>query len=405
MTVAPRVVFIALHAYGLFFPQRKGAMFGGSEVRAWRFARTLARRAVFDVSFIVMDQGQGELELDGVRVIPHPGYSVDARAPAGPTAETRRHLPAPIRAALRRLRYFGDPWRARRFPGREVYASAAADAYCVYGVSDLAADVIRFCRNAGRASLLFVGSDEELSPAYRPGSLGLNVYGSLCGLCHYAIVNADAVIVQSEAQKAMAASRFGREAHVVRNPIDLKEMPALHSRRYVAWIGKSDGVKRPDLFIEAARLLPHIEFRMILNRSDADMHARVRASAPANVTVILDQATIEESREFVRGAALLANTSRFEGFANAMLEACAAGVPLVALAVDPEGFIAASGSGEAAGGDFKRFVSSIASLMSEAERRAQLGRNARRYVESRHELEARAAELEAVLAGLVGVKK
>ena len=401
----PRLAFVALHAYPLFFPRESGGIFGGTEVRAWRFACELARRNAFDISFIVMDHGQPEQHVNGVRVVPHQGYPALVNHTASTPSRLRTRIPPFVGTAIRKLRFRGDPWRARAFPAWDAYAAADADVYCVFGVSDVAADVVRYCKQARRTSALFVGSDEELSATYRAGSLESNVYGSLNGLCHYSIVNGDAVIVQTDAQKKMAASRFGRDSRIVRNPVELGEQPPSGAGRYVAWIGKSDSVKRPELLIEVARRLPNIEFKMILNASDAQAHRSIHAIAPRNVTTIMDQATIEQSRQFISSAALLVNTSRFEGFANAMLEACAAGVPVVTLAVDPEGFIAASGSGESAGGNFDRFVAAIEALMTDSARRAHLGENAKRYVETRHEVGARAAELEEVFFDLLGGRK
>lgn len=395
------VAFIALHAYPLFFPNGPGGVFGGSELRAWRFARELARRGAFDVRFLVMDHGQGEHCIDGVRLIPHVGYrarsneTVAALTPVG-----KPRLSPNIRRALRALRALGGPWRVRKPATATPYVAADADLYCVYGVSDLAAEVVRFCKERHRISVVFTGSEDDFSPAYRPRSLAFNVYGSLCGLCHYALANADALLVQTETQRTMARSRFGREARVLRNPVDLSNGTADTAGRYVAWIGKPDGVKRPDLLLAAARRLPQIEFRMIVNVSDPHAHRQILASAPQNVT-ILDHATNEQSREFLRRAALLANTSRFEGFPNAMLEACAAGVPVVSLVVDPDNFIHESGSGEAAGGDFEGFVRAIETLMADPARRAALGRNARRYVEEHHEAGARAVELQDAFAELL----
>jgi glycosyltransferase involved in cell wall biosynthesis len=399
------VAFVALYAYPLFFPNGAGGVFGGSELRAWRFARELARRGAFDVRFVVMDHGQGEHCIDGVRLIPHPGYRARPNEPiAAPTPVDKPRLATSIQSALRALRALRDPWRVRKPATVVPYVTADADLYCVYGVSDLAAEVVRFCKEWNRTSVVFAGSEDDFSSAYRPRSLAFNAYGSLCGLCHYALANADALLVQTETQRNMARSRFGRVARVVRNPIDLGNGTGGAAGRYVAWIGKSDGVKRPDLLLAAAQRLPHIEFRMIVNVSDAYAHRQILASTPQNVT-IREQATNEQSREFLRRAALLANTSRFEGFPNAMLEACAAGVPVVSLAVDPDNFIHESGCGEAAEGDFEGFVRAIETLMADPARRAALGRNARRYVEEHHEAGARGAELQDAFAELLEQRK
>jgi glycosyltransferase involved in cell wall biosynthesis len=61
-----KVCFVSLYAYPLFNPDCQG-QFGGSEVRTSIIIKGLARSAQYDLSLIVFDHGQPELEkIDGV---------------------------------------------------------------------------------------------------------------------------------------------------------------------------------------------------------------------------------------------------------------------------------------------------------------------------------------------------
>ena len=52
-----KVCFVAPHSYSLFHPENH-FVFGGIEVQAYLTASELARRADYDVSFVVYDFGK-----------------------------------------------------------------------------------------------------------------------------------------------------------------------------------------------------------------------------------------------------------------------------------------------------------------------------------------------------------
>src|SRR5262249_53406793 len=223
------VCFVSLAAYPLFEPS-VGSIFGGSEVRAWLLGTELAKWPGYRVSFVVFDHGQRVSRRDGVTLFPH---SVYARAGAKPRPRPVRHLLRPEDYAERLSRFpfirlkRTDPaslaklplavalwlWRRLRRPlaarrarpvlsidGSEIgpemwgtYKRVDADVYCVFGVGNGTAEVVSYCRKYGKKFVLFCGTDEDLSRAYRVDSKEVNAYGSRGDVCHYVIVNADRI--------------------------------------------------------------------------------------------------------------------------------------------------------------------------------------------------------------------
>jgi glycosyltransferase involved in cell wall biosynthesis len=399
------VCFVCLHAYPLFRPS-VGESFGGTEVRAWLFARELARLGTHRLSFLVLDHGQPASErLDEVSVLAHPCYRiVSGSVPPDGSAQSPLFLRATARARAQLGRVFGFTRVAGIAVPKErvrCYERIQANIFCVFGVSNLAAEVAVHCQRTGRKMLLIAGSDDDFSEAYRRRSAKKNPYGSIAGLCRFAIESAHTIVTQTDAQARLARDRFGRKAVTIRNPVVLDRPPTVSSPhdRVALWIGKSDEVKRPALLVRLAYAAPSVRFLAVMNRSDPMIFDAVRETAPANLEIIERLPFADTQSLFARAFALI-NTSRFEGFPNAFLQAGKFGVPVLSLEVDPDGVISTHRCGIVAGGDVAALAHSVVRLQEDKSLAEQLGRNLRAYVETHHRLEDRARELDELLTRL-----
>lgn len=403
-----RVAFICLHAYPLIEPRCK-AVFGGSEVRAWTFARALSRKPSFSVALIVQDHGQpAKVIARGIEVFRHDAYE----SPDSWNGTNRpRHfsdviriddgrvaLPSGLRDALicgSRLALRGAAARASSRLGRSrcsVYAAAKPDVICVFGVSPVLSEAATYSKKAGCKLVLLLGSDEDLSERYYLHSAELNAYGSRGDVCYTALMQADVVVAQTESQQELLRTRFGREAVVIRNPIDLNAQARNSNADEILWIGKSDSVKRPEIFIQLARKLPAFKFTLLLNVSDKQLFKRIVTDLPRNVRLV-ERVTFEESDALYSNAAVLVNTSRFEGFPNAFLQAARAHVPIASLTVDPGGMLSREGCGLVAHGNFGQLCDDVERLCLDRPLARIIGDRACAYVEKYHAVEGRAAEL------------
>jgi glycosyltransferase involved in cell wall biosynthesis len=214
-------------------------------------------------------------------------------------------------------------------------------------------------------------------------------------------VNATELVVQTDLQRRLARERFGRDATIIANPvlIPITEITAPEGRRYILWIGKSDGVKRPELVLDLAGACPEVRFRAIVNPIDLVLFEMLRREAPANLEIVERVEPAGMLREF-SGAIALLNTSRFEGFPNAMLEAGACGVPVLSLTVDPNGILSREGGGFVAGGNIEALALAVRRFALEPGLATDAGARLQRYVRANHDGDARVAELAEVLIRL-----
>ena len=212
----------------------------------------------------------------------------------------------------------------------------------------------------------------------------------------------DTRIVISEAARARLR-RFGSpEAGIrlIRNGIDLTRFPPLvrppESRRLILFAGRLDPVKRPHLLIDIAVALKKrrggADFRVIV-AGDGPEGSRLREQArKAGVAESFDfLGHVPDIAPLLAEADLLVLPSRTEGIPIVVLEAFAAGKPVVVSdagavheVVDSgTGFLISNGPGES-----EAFAEAIHTLLESQELRQAMGLKARRKVENEYSLDA-----------------
>lgn len=399
-----KVCFVVTYAYSLFntatsFP------FGGSEVRAWIFGVGLSESQDIDVNFVVFNHKQPKRETFGNITV----WRGDINSPnqlsiprnywRAAKGITRRVLSAPFKrfekpAAIISPSY--DIYRSQI----ETFCKIDADIYCVFGVHHVAAEVAAFCKLHQKRFVLFSASDEDFNDLYYPGSYEVSFYGNVGFVADYAIQNADAIICQTEQQASMCRDKFGREAFVVRNPMERSNNAVdfdLESRgNYALWVGKSDRTKQPDVMLRLAARCPDISFIMVMTRSNPSLHDRIIKMQLPN-TEIIEYTPFSEMENFVRNAKAFISTSKFEGFPNTFLQAGMHGVPIASLVVDPDRFIEKYECGVSAGGSLELLEEGLKEIWSSPERWQECARNVTNYVRENHDSEHKIASVREIL--------
>ena len=148
----------------------------------------------------------------------------------------------------------------------------------------------------------------------------------------YGLRNTDTLVAQNQEQVRLCQAHFARTPVIISNcypaPTEVRRQPG----NYVLWVSTIRSLKQPEIVLEIARTLPHINF-VIVGGSDAREQAlfdQIESQAPelANVEFVGFVPYWEIDRYF-DGATVLLNTSESEGFPNTFLQAWSRGVPTV----------------------------------------------------------------------------
>lgn len=408
-----RICFVMPYCYPLFNPAIKH-VFGGSEARAFLFARKLADRG-HQVSFIVMNHGQNDIEeFAGIKVYRFPDlksgdgwfettYSRFFRSmrliSKSESPGIKEVLMLPI---LFLLLAFGKLMRnfreVEKRDWRSLFKGTGAEYFATFGVSDLAAEIFSTAKNIGKKCVLFTGSDYDFLDIYYEGSIERNKYGTVGALGFRAVQSADEIIVQTQNHLGLLNDRYNRAGTVVRNAIEVAAPTgnaSFSDRDYVLWVGKSDGIKRPDRLIDLARLCPEIKFLAVMNKSDLKMHMEIEQAKPENVQIV-DHVPFDQIQGVFQKAIALVNTSDFEGFPNTFLQAGLAGAPVLSYFVDPDSFISAYGCGLVSGGDEKLAAEFLIKLSRNENLWRDFSRNIHSYTEKFHSLDNNVEALESI---------
>jgi glycosyltransferase involved in cell wall biosynthesis len=150
------------------------------------------------------------------------------------------------------------------------------------------------------------------------------------------------------------------------------------------------------MFVELARVLDRLKFVMVGYGPMADQIQR-QASGVRNLR-LTGTLKHKDALTLCGRAAVLVNTSLFEGFPNTLLECGAERTPIVSLSYDPDEIICKYNIGRHSR-TFAQLTADTQLLVKDAKIRSTCGANARYYVESHHSPEAVRNLYERILTG------
>lgn len=376
---SPRICIVAQNALPVVDPTVK-THFGGLETSAWLTAKGLATTFNLNVTLLVRDSRKRPTTIvDNVRV----------HTRAAPLELIRNSLEGRCQVVAAfpwlKVSHWDSSllWKVPLLAGLRPFKQKSScpevvnelaelehDIVCLFGVSNASAAAIRMLKERSEKTFLFVRSNGGLNERFATEKDFTDKYGVNGRDAVYALTHADQVITQTTYQQRILKERFGVDSLISGNPFD---MDGWYSRmegdlelpqpldRYVLWIGRSDRHhKRPLLFLEAARHCPNVKFLMLLNDGHSDVREEIDRYCPENVTIINHIAYEKMPLVFDRCKALVVTGSvEFEGLPNVVLQAAAAGKPIIGLDYIPEPFevvggAIVSGSVEQLGADIQR---------------------------------------------------
>jgi len=353
-----KICFPSLLAYPVL-AEETGAI-GGAEVQLKLLSKKLSDKG-FNVS-IVTAQSNHETSyetIDGIKII---------RAVAFDTTRSNfEHI----------FRFVTSLWNALRSADSEIYISR--------GSWQDAGVIALFCILRRRKYLLGFSSDVDVDLE----SLNKrNFFGGF--LFRLAVKTADCIIAQTSHQQTLCRTNFKKSSIVIKSIYPMTERISKKPLTpIVFWVGRLHReIKRPDLFIELAKLLPNAKFQMAGAGIDEAYYRifRVAVDSVPNLDYV-GAIPYHRIAQYFADASIFVSTSPREGFPNTFLEAWGNGIPVVSLDVDPDEIICEYRLGFHSG-TFNQMVQDVKLLLEDEKLREELGQNGRHYVEREHNIEA-----------------
>ena len=361
----PHICFMAPNAWPVLVRDTSIPVVGGAEVQQAFLARGLAASG-YRVSMICLDHGQpDQVVVDGVTVY-------------------KTHIPV---SGLPLIRFFHprltSVWKALKRVDADIYYQRAAGV--TTGITAL------FAKYSGKRFVYAAAHDLDLAKdrtwelfQRRAGTRDRQLY--MLG-----VKLADEVIAQHASQVADCEKWYGRTPVIVPSCYGKPAGARADREGHVLWVSTIRGWKRPELFLELARRLPHLRFRMIggsgIEANGPELFARIKAEAEAlpNVEFLgfVPHAQIEPHFD---GARVFVNTSTNEGFPNTFLQAWARAIPTVSFC-DTASVVDGRPVTRVVE-NIDEMTAAVRELMEDDRAWQQAGARARRCVEERHTVEA-----------------
>jgi glycosyltransferase involved in cell wall biosynthesis len=213
------------------------------------------------------------------------------------------------------------------------------------------------------------------------------------GLYRLGVRGADAVVVQSDEQAALAKEAFGSLRRVRRIPSFAEPAPATDhrpDRDAFLWFGRLVSYKQPMRYVALARTVSEARFIMIPVITEAGppevAELRTAADSVPNLDLV-DPLPHAELAALIESAVAIVNTSALEGMPNAFLEAWAHGIPVLTLQFDPDDLVEREGLGISAQGSWDRFVEGARELWEGRNGHEELARRVQAYVGKTHSMD------------------
>ena len=336
---------------------------GGPDVHLFLLIKELIEHD-FNVSIIVHDEGGAPIEyINGIEVIKiH--------------EDVYRSKILNIVIELFRI------WNAMR----------KAKAHIYFHRGGVPGAVSPFCRLTGRKFICSIASgalvDRELVTRkikeFSHSRFSLGTFGNWLD-----IKLADAIIVQNKFQRTMLKKKFGKDGLLIKTPFPLSRRgtPEKANPPIVLWVGAMAEVKQPELFVRLAEAIPEGRFQMIGGHSgNQELYDKIKENSKRISNFeFLGVIPFHEINDYFSRASILVNTSMFEGFPHAFIQAWMHYVPVISLNSDPDEIICRYNMGFHSK-TFEQLVKDVKILLKDEKLREEMGVNGRKYVEREHDL-------------------
>ncbi len=205
------------------------------------------------------------------------------------------------------------------------------------------------------------------------------------------IIFSDILIVQTRFQKQKLIEYFKKDSNLIRMSFPIEKYSFDKTNDIVVlWVGSITEVKQPMLFLEIAEKFPKIKFIMIggaMNHETGFFLKFIKKIENIQNLEYLGPVNFDKINYFFKKSSILVNTSIYEGFPNAFIQAWMYYNPVISLNVNPDNIIIENKLGFHSK-NFENLVNDLKTLIDNPELRNKMANSCREYVEQNHNIEA-----------------
>jgi len=354
-----KICFISLGSYPLFNPQ-VAKTFGGAEVQMYLMAQEISKRKNFEVSFIVGDYSQKNVEKYGnIKLFKLGGNSI--------FKNNLRIIPIKI------IRFI------------KLIKSISADVYIQRSASSGTGFIRLITKFLGKRFVYMTAHDIDCNGEFEKSNNLITAF-----LFRYGIRNADLVITQSKKHANMLKKHHGIESVIFRSSYEIPQKQIeIKNKDGVLWVARCENWKQPDVFLKIVSKLPKVKFTMICPRSknQPEYFDKVKKIASKYKNLIfLDYVPYNEIDGYFKRNKIFVNSSVNEGFPNTFVQALKNSTPIVSLNVNPDNFLHKFNCGFCANNRLETMTRKISKLISDTDLYTEYAENAYFYAFKYHNI-------------------
>ncbi len=345
-------IFFSRHAEALLNKNSKRT-YGGGEIQMYNIAKEFGKRK--SVNAFTLIQDYDEINFD---------------------EEDKFNLVRTFRE--------GDNVFSKFYKTIKVLKKTNPDVLIQRGVTPHSYFLAKYCKFKKIKFVLMFGFDNEAKGYYQTS-------GKKCRTFKGLINNSNKVVVQNEIQKNDL--KYNQDSvYILKKGLDFSKLPKTKKKEYDAiWIGKSQSVKRAEIFLKLVKQNPSLKFLLILTKAEEQKNLfhsiKKEAQSLKNLDYLenVDNKTVYDS---LSKSKVLAFTSEKEGdWPMVVLEATAMGLPVLAYNLNYDYLINDYGGGIFCKKEFNVLDDCFKDLMENEKKYLEMSKNAKRYAKEHHDLE------------------
>ena len=364
-----KICFFNLNAYSPFNLKSK-APIDGTEVQLFNIAKYLSDQGDIEVSFIIGDWGQKEIEKY---------FNITIYRSISLQKSFLNYLKAPFKI-----------WNILGKIDADVYIASSAGAEI--GLIAL------FCKIKNKKFIYRTAHDIDCNGEF------VEKNGIIGKMFNYGMRHASKIIVQNIKNSEMIKKRYKIDSEIIFNAWHLENAEKNAKKNNFLWVGRCVDWKNPLLIIDIAQKFPKHTFTMISNKQagNEELFKKVskKVSFVKNIRFI-ERIPFEKIQDYYNSAELFIGTSEYEGFPNTYVQACLGKTPIISYKVNPDNFINVNNLGYCSEGNFDLMIDQIEKIFSDEEDWKIKSENAYNYVKKNHDINTIGKQWEKVIRVLL----